>query len=187
MKYGLAVVAFIVVAFLAIVFVINRDPSPTTINQPRGPVRLVEYENKDAEVSWTVKGEVTAEEERNAIRIVVTPTERRLEILDGYVERIERTETYSNTEEAYQAFLQALHRAGFTNSRKSPITDYRGVCPFGNRYVYDLSEDGESVLNLWSTSCRDGEGTFDGKPSTVRRLFQMQIIDYNDQVRDIDI
>ncbi len=188
MKYGLAVVAFIVVAFLAIVFVINRGPSPTTsTNQPKGPVKLAEYDNKNASVSLTTKGELVGEEVRKGIRITVTPTERRLEILGGYGETVERTEIYENTADAYQAFLRGLERAGFTKTRKSTITDYRGVCPFGRQYVYDLSEGGASISNLWSTSCSTKQGTFDGQSGTIRRLFQLQITDYSKQVRGVDL
>jgi hypothetical protein len=169
--------------------VVNRSPSsPST--QPTATtskgVRLSDYDNKSAIVSVTTIGPLVGEEQRKAIRLSVTPTERRLEILDGYEQNVTNSYSFPNTQDAYQYFLRGLNNAGFIRSKKTTITDYRGYCPFGRLYVYDLSYSGDHISNLRSGSCMQ-EGSFAGNGPTIRQLFQAQIPSYSKLVRDVKV
>jgi hypothetical protein len=183
MKYVLGVIGVIVLLFVIAMLVFNRgdDPAQPT---PLRSSQLVEFADKNSTVSVTSIGKVVGNEQHYSIRIVVTPVERRLEILNTYDDNVVRSQTFPNTSSAYETFLSALGGQGFLNSKETSIRDQRSACPTGTRYVYDLRENGESRVNLWSTSC-NANGTFAGRAATVRELFERQIPDYDRLVTDV--
>lgn len=185
MRYILGVVSIIIVLFVVIMLLVKGNDSNSSTQNTVKVTKLVDYADKNSTVSLTTIGKMVGEEDRRAIRVVVTPTERRLEILTGYEEVVSSTQTFANTSEAYSNFLSALSNLGFLNSRKSTL-DPRGVCPTGNRYIYDLSQDDNHVSNLWQVSC-DKTGTFAGSGATTRQLFQQQIPDYSKQVQSVKL
>ena len=184
MRYIIAAFAIIVVALLTVALIFGGNGKPAPKNAKI--TQLVEYADKNSEVSPTTIGKLVGEESRRAIRITVTPSERRLEVLSGYDESVLSTQTYPNTEEAYTNFLSALGGQGFNRAKKTSVTDSRSVCPTGQRFVYDLTQDGNLVSNLWASSC-DKIGTFAGSGSTIRQLFQQQIPDYSNQVKTVKL
>ena len=149
-------------------------------------MKLVDYASHNSDVSMTTIGRLVGDESHREIRITVTPTERRLEILGGYDETVLNSTSYPNTQSAYENFLSALARQGFTSKKDSTISDPRGVCPTGNRYIYDLSDGGSHVSNIWSSSC-DKNGTFAGHGPTIRELFRQQIPDYTKQITGVTL
>lgn len=186
MKYVLGVFGVLVLLILAIILIFRRAPQPGVNNQTgQKQVVLGEYETKPATVSLVTRGEVTAEEERRAIRITVSRDERVLEVLEGYEEKVLSRQTYPNNEDAYKIFLSALDTAGFSRQQKSEYKDERGVCPMGRRYVYRLQDGSEQILRTWNTSCSAKSGTFGGNGGVTRRLFQEQIPDYSQQTRGV--
>jgi hypothetical protein len=187
MKYIIAVVGVILAAFIAILVIVNRNPGDPKSPNLRGAVSLTDYDNLNATISLTTQGKLVGESERQGVRISVTRTERKIEILRGYDEAVERSNTYPNSQSGYESFIRALDNAGFTRNRPSKFDDNRGVCPLGNKYIYDLSYNDEHVSNLWSTSCSKNEGTYAGVPTLTRQLFEQQIPDYGTQVRGVKL
>lgn len=184
MKYGLAITGVIIAAFVAIFLIVRHNPSQPQ-NAPK-VITLSDYDNQNASLSMTVQGRVVGEDQRRAVRINVTPTERRIEILNGYEQTVSKSETYVNSQEGYVTFLRALSRAGFVKSRKTVIADFRGVCPLGNRFIYDLTTgNGDTVSSLWGTSCASTEGSMAGNGPLIRQLFQAQIPDYTQQIAGV--
>lgn len=184
MKYIFGILGTIVALFVLVVFVFNTDDASTPQSNVEKVAQLTDYAEKNSNVSHTTIGKLVGTEERREIRIVVSPTERRLEIISGYDGDIISTQSYPNDKAAYQNFLSALGGQGFITSKKTSISDQRSVCPTGTRYVYDVSENGNHVINLWSVSC-NRDGTFNGRAGTIRTLFQAQIPEYNRQVVNI--
>lgn len=184
MRYVLGVLGFILMAFLVVALVFGRGGNQNTAQNTNAVAKLVDYSDKNSNVSQTIIGKMVGEEERRAVRIIVTPNERRLEVLSGYDETVISSQSYPNTQSAYSNFLSALGGLGFLTKKDSKISDPRAACPAGNRYVYDLSENGSHVSNLWSTSCGN-QGTFAGRGPSIRELFQRQIPDYSKQVQSI--
>ncbi len=183
MRYAAIVFGIILVIFLMLALIFRGDNKQQTQGN-KEIVQLVDYAKKDSKVSLTTYGKLVGDQDRRAVRVTVSPSERRIEILSGYDESIISSETYANTQDAYANFLSALGRLGFDKARKSAIADPRSVCPTGNRYTYDLSEGGKTKSNLWASSC-DKNGTFAGNGSTVRSLFALQIPEYNKQVQPV--
>ncbi len=171
-----AVVGIIVAAFLAIILIVTRPSGTKTTVKPA--MKLPDYATRDSSVSITTEGRLVGQDKFRSIRITVDANERTIEILSGYEKSVERSETFSNTQQAYDTFLRALNNAGFMKTKTASYPDERGVCPLGYRYLYDLKDDNKSALHTWSANCGN-IGSFAGAGTTVRQLFQAQISSYN--------
>jgi hypothetical protein len=188
MRYILGVFGVIVLLIFIVILIVRRDPTPSTTTQTgKKQVLLADYESKPATASLTTRGEVTADEERRAIRISVSAQERVIEILEGYNETVVNRQSFANNENAYKIFLSALDTAGFTRGQETEIKDERGFCPLGRRFVYRLQDGSEQVLRTWNTTCAEKQGSFGGNGRTIRRLFEQQIPDYRRLVRDVKL
>ncbi len=188
MKYVFSVLGIIFVVVLAIVLISRGgNDSPNGRDTPK-VVKTTDQNKEGTSVVFTTQGRLVGEDQRRAIRVVVTQSERRLEILTGYEEAVERSQVYANTPDAYENFLIALDRAGFTRSKEYVPTDERGVCPLGRTFIYQVKEFSQDLKNLWNTSCNSAkQGTFAGAASTIQTLFRRQIPDYEKQVKGVKL
>jgi hypothetical protein len=185
MKYILGIFGVILVAILAIVLITRGGGDKP--NSTQKSLVVAEEAREGVSAVFTIQGAVVGENQRRAIRITINQSERRLEILTGYGEAVERAQTYANTQAGFENFLVALDLAGFDNQKKTLIEDERGACPLGRRYTYELKEFSQDLLSLWSTSCGGKLGTFAGNKTTVSRLFERQIPGYDKQIRGVDL
>lgn len=186
-RYFIGVGIVLVVLALIAVFILNRgDDTPRPGQNTEQVAGLVNYADKNSEVSLTTVGELVGNDQHRSVRITVSANERRIEVIGGYDQQLLSSQTYDNNQEAYEAFLSALEGQGFARAKKTSTTDNRSVCPTGMRYEYRLNEDGEERSNLWSVSC-DRSGNFNGRAGTIRQLFQRQIPDYSQQVRGVTL
>jgi hypothetical protein len=183
MKYVLGVLGFIILAVIAVVLL-----ATTTGNRSDGVqegtkiVNLADYIS-GGEVSYTVAGKIVGEEEFKSVRITVSPSERKIQVLSGYSDKVEKEQVYANTGDAFDAFMRSLSNAGYTRERSVKNKDMRGTCPLGRRYTYKLQQGSDKVVDLWSTSCSAKEGTFGGNRTVIRQLFQNQVPEYNKFIR----
>lgn len=187
MKFVLGLLGIGVVLIIVIVLLVTRDPSPDSQQTGEQQLNLVEYSFTPASVTYTIDGEINAEEEHRAIRITVNRNQRTAEALSGYNQTVIKSETFSNTQAAYNEFLHALKNAGFSRSKEAQYPSEKGVCPLGIRYIYEFEHEGEELLRLWSTSCGRNDGSFAGNPNLVKRLFENQIPQYRDFSRGVDL
>jgi hypothetical protein len=185
MKFILGALGIIFVVILAVVLIFRGGGNDRDIVGPRLDVSKEAREGVSA--VFTTQGEVVGEDQRKAIRIIVNQDERRLEVLTGYEEAVERSSTFANTHAAFETFLVSIDQAGFENRKPSAVEDERGACPLGKRYIYELREHSQELLRLWNTSCGSKQGTFDGNSSTIRQLFEQQIPDYDKAVSNVDL
>lgn len=185
MRYILGVIAVIFVALIAILLVTRDGGDEQTGRQQ---IVLSEEAREGTSVALTIQGELVGQNERQAIRVKISQNERRVEILDGYEEAVDRAHTFANTPAAYENFLIALEKLGFTREKDSAANDdERGVCPTGKTYIYELKEFSQQRLHLWNSSCSSKSGTLGGKGSTIRRLFKAQIPDYKKLVKGVNL
>ncbi len=163
----------------------TRKETKTSQNQPAQPA--AKSLEKDARsVSYTIQGKLVGEESRRAIRITITGSERRAEVLSGYDESVIKTATFANKQSAFDTFLSALNAAGYT-SRDSKITQSEdSACPSGKRYVYEVTYKDNSTQKTWNTSC-GRLGNFRGNGSVTADLFKNQITDYDKFVKEVDL
>lgn len=176
MRYLIGFLGIIAILILIIVLIVRGGGSGTA----PGEIDLADYLTSTSQVRYTIDERVQADQTHEVTRISVNQNEATLDIMQGYEGHIVKSKTYLNNSPAYAAFLMALKRSGYTEgNHNKDVQDERGFCPLGKRYVYELFDDGKQVQRLWNTSCGDA-GTFRGKSSTIQKLFELQIPDYDD-------
>lgn len=152
-------------------------PSKTQIN-------LIKYINSGSTAQILVDGPINAEQNHQQLEIDVSAAAVTLTIFQGYQRNPINTQTYPNNTSAYAAFIYGLQRSGFTRGNSDEkLSDERGYCVTGNRYIYTFNDGSKDLFRYWSTSC--GQATFKGNISTVQYLFQNQVPDYSNQTRNL--
>jgi hypothetical protein len=185
---GIAVFVVVVIFIIIGVFSLgNRQrggntttPSPTPKPTPK-PVTLTDYVNDDAvTVQFTVNSRIIAKEKHVVQTISVAKAHRDMNAFREYTGLADPSMRYDNNQPAFEDFMRALNNAGFTRTTpnsKAKDTEL-GLCPSGNRFVYEVIRNGETLFRAWSTTCNDPT-TFTGNPSVIRTLFQNQIPDFS--------
>ena len=162
----------------------KSTPSPSPSPAPAA-VSTLDFLNTDTvEARFTIEGRVVAKENHVDETISISQTRRTLYFVSGYSGTADPNNTFDNNQPAYEAFMRALYYYGFTyvkplgKNAPKPADSEVGLCPTGQRYVYEIIKDGQPVYRAWSTSCNDPT-TFGGTPGSIKALFQAQIPDYN--------
>ncbi len=168
----LGVVIFIVV----VIVIIASHGAPKVVTKP---ISLSTYNTPTSTLTQITTGQLVADSRRQAIKITVTQSQVSIYILNGYNQTIAKSESFANNSTAYGDFLGAVQLAGFTNSRLTTQSNMFGICPLGNTYQYQLNNGSKTTSNLWSTSCRLSDGTFNGNGSLIRQLFNLQVPNYS--------
>ncbi len=176
----LITVGLIILAFIIILKAFSSAPS-------KPPTPLVDYSNTSTVVEMTIDGPVTADQTHNAVQMIVGQNSSQINIVQGYQNNVTSTQSYPNNSAAYGVFLSALDLAGYSKGKNdSSLADYRGYCPTGDVYIYQIINGSNTIQQYWSTSC-GGQGTFKGEPTVVEDLFQAQLPDYGDITSNANI
>ena len=179
MRSIIVILAIIFLGVFGTVFFIGRLNKGHSTGLPIG-THLADFtDNESSSVRWTMQGRLVGDDSYRSVRITVSPTYRRAEILQGYEQKATKTVDLPNNKTAYTNFLIALDNLHFGNERRVQNPDDRGVCPLGNRFIYELYDGDNQKLRLWSDTCVSSEGTMDGQASNIRQIFKAQITDYN--------
>lgn len=183
-RYFLTAFAVIVLLIIGIVVIVRSDSDSNTVTQ--NELRLMDYADKSgSSVQLNMEGPINAAENHRTVRVTVTPLTRTIDIIAGYEGQVIDTKTYDNNQDAYQEFLAALQRAGYTRERQIASNNSQSVCPTGSRTHFRITDGPETPMNTWNASCT--QGTFGGDVSLTNRLFQAQIPDYNTMTKNISM
>jgi hypothetical protein len=141
---------------------------------------LESYASTDAEVRLTIDGPVNSQQEHQQIRVTVDRSQATFEQISGYEGQVVQQQQFASNDNAFQVFLHSLGHAGFTqgNTDKS-LSDERGYCPLGDRYIFELIQNGQSIERFWATSCGKPK-TYLGSLDLTLSLFKAQIPKYSD-------
>jgi hypothetical protein len=183
----LGLIGFIVfIAILLNLFLGGGKPTPVNTVQVKP---LPEYAATDATVSFTTDGIVNGDEMHRAIRITISSNQRTLDVLQGYNPSVIQSKSFVNNQEAYDVFLRAINNSGFLVKTKNSkaVTDERGLCPLGFRYILDLNQDGDDLSRLWASSCGSKVGDSAANVPTISQLFQDQIPNYDSLVNQVNL
>lgn len=151
-------------------------------------VPLSDYTFTTTAMRFTTEGLVNADKEHRAIRITVSRSESRVEVLGGYQRSVLKAKSFASNQEAYATFLRALDKLGYTDGVEDPeLADDRGFCPQGQRYIYEIVNGTDVMQRYWASSCRKEKRTFLGKVSDVNWLFQNQISGYREFIRSVKL
>jgi hypothetical protein len=185
MKYVLAVFGVIVVFVLAIILITgNSSTQPAQTGAKK--IALADYIDRDSALVFTQQGKIVGDQDYRSVRISINRIDRRVDVMQGYDNVVIKSQTFANTSAGYNTFVKALDLAGYTRQRTSKFNNEVGVCPLGNRFIYQLTVDGKDVQRTWSTSC-GLQGTFGGNIVTVHSLFRSQIPGYNSFVSGVSL
>lgn len=174
-RYFLAVLLIVVLLVLAFVF-LTRPKNTTSVKT----VKLSDYATTDSEVSYSQEGQTNADSLHRTIKITVNNHLTNITIFSGYQGNVLKSETISNNENAYRAFLAGLQTQGFISQRKiaSNVT-MLGSCALGNKFIFTTSGIPNAPTELWTTSCPGSKGTFSGRLGNVQQLFRLQVPNYS--------
>lgn len=177
---GIGLVVLIIILLIRAIFGGGGTPEPKAD-------LAADYSNSNVVMRLTIDGPVDAETIHNQIRIDVSQYSSELRIIDGYEGRVSRTERFDSNPTAYANFLRAIDLQGYTNGNDDEeVEDERGYCPFGQRYVFEIIDGGDSIQRYWATSCED-RISFKGNYDDIIRLFEMQIPEYRDLTQETRI
>lgn len=180
------VVVLLVVGFNAIRKLLSSN-GPVE-QQTTKKVDLLAAPAANQAVQYTVRGAIVGNEEHRSIRITIDRNTRRVEILAGYNDQVINTLQIANTQDAYQAFIEALQGSKFT---KTVAPEGRGieaqVCPLGQHFIFELAPGMNDSFRSWATSCSAKQGTMVGNRTTIQTLFQRQFPTYNQFVSGVQL
>ncbi len=158
----------------------NAEQEPSTA--------LVNYADTGVVMRMTVEGPIVADQDFRSIVVRVGASQNQLQTLTGYQGSVDVSQSFASNSTAYANFLRALDIQGFTEGNDDEaLADFRGYCPGGKRYIFDIVDGQEITQRYWTTSCGRSIGNFRGNASQVANLFRAQIPGYNDLVRDTGI
>jgi hypothetical protein len=183
----LGLIGFIIfIAILVNLFVGGKKPTPVNTVQVKP---LPEYAATDATVSFTIDGIVNGDEMHRAIRITISANQRTLDVLQGYNPSVIQSKSFVNNQEAYDVFLRAIANSGFLVKTKDSkaVSDERGLCPLGFRYILDLNQDGDDLSRLWASSCGSKVGNSAAAIPSITQLFEDQIPNYGNLVGNVNL
>lgn len=181
-----AFVGFILILFLIFGRGSSNTPKPIETNKKdKAPSSLVDYIDRDSKVILTVAGRINGDDAHRQIRITVTPTEREVEVIQGYQNNVIKKQNFSNNKPAYDQFMRSLARTGFSKERKSVLKDERGICANEQRYIYEIIDNNEQVSRTWAGQCNKGNSM--GNAPFILQLFRNQITDYGKFVNGVNL
>lgn len=186
---------FILFFILILVIAFNRASNDRSGSSNTGSSKLFEQElklNQDAgssKVGVLIENGVTADENHYSIEMTISANSRKIRVLQGYLNIEERTEDLPNNLEAYKAFLNALDKYDFTETRKDDSGfGYREACPTSKLYRFKLMSANSADFDRWYTTCSNKRyGEYNGKVSLVYSLFSKQFPDYSKHTRGIPL
>ena len=182
MRYIIGVLVAIGLVVLLIVLLFSGGGS-----KPQNSKSLSSYANSDAVARLTIDGPEVSQQDHHQVQIEVSRDSVTFRKIQGYDGQVLDTRNYDNSLNSYSVFLHALAHAGFTKGNTDPsMKDERGNCALGERYIFELQQDGNDIVRFWSTSCGSPK-TYGGNTALTLGLFQKQVPDYNDLVSNFQL
>lgn len=185
MRYFIGFLLTIGLIILLIVLLVGGGGSSNNPQVGNTAKPLVSYAGTDAQVKLTIDGPINADQTHQQVRITVNKDQATFEQVGGYNGNVVNTKTYTNNQNSYANFLRALGLAGYTKGDTTKtLSDERGYCPSGDRYVFELQQGGNELQRFWATGC-GGTKTYLGSLGQTLNLFEAQIPDFNNLTQNI--
>jgi hypothetical protein len=148
---------------------------------------LIDYATTDSQVSMTIAGPINAVSQHQELQVTVNRDNVTYQQMTGYDGEVVNTQIFANTESAYDAFLHALQHAGFTRGNNAPaLRDDVGFCSTGQRYIFELTENGKDLQRYWATNC-GGTKTYLGSRDLTLTLFRAQVPGYTELTSNLQV
>ncbi|MEO7364096.1 MAG: hypothetical protein ABIV43_01140 [Candidatus Saccharimonadales bacterium] len=177
---GFIVTVGLIILLIIMLFGGRGEPSKKVATSGKA---LDAYSTTDASVRLTIDGPINAAQDHRQVQITVDRYNAEVSQFTGYDKQVVQTDSFTNSEAGYSAFLHSLSLLGF-NEGASPGSDKQseaGHCATGRRYILELINNNKNVVRYWATSC-GGPHTYQGNLQTTLYLFQHQIPNYDSLV-----
>ncbi len=184
------IVSFLIAIGLIILFIILllKIIFGGNNNSPESKVNLADYAHTNVIMRMVAQGPITANQDHHQVYIEVGKDDNEIQLVRGYQGEVTHEEQFDSNSSSYGNFLRAIDLLGYTNGDTSEErADYRGHCPFGNRYIFQIIDGTKVKQQFWATSCGDREGTFRGQTEDIIQLFQAQIPGYSELTTNLDL
>lgn len=155
-------------------------------NVPKTSAPLPSYASTGSDVRLTIDGPINANEDHQQVRITVNQNIVTYDQIQGYDGNVVNQQQFTNSENAYSAFLYALSLNGFTDGNtSSALSNEQGHCALGDRYTLELIQNGSDLERFWATSCSNVVKSFDGNLPLMLALFEAQVPNYQALTQNI--
>lgn len=173
---GIGLVVLVIILLIRAIFG-GGGEAPVT----QAPV-LVDYANTNVVMRLTVWSAVEADQTHQQMRIDVSKYSSDVFLYQGYENTLVKNQSFASNPDAYSDFLRGLDLQGYTaGDPDEALADWRGQCPVGTRYIYEIIDGSSTVQQYWSSSCgKEVPGTFEGNVSGVNNLYEAQIPDFGE-------
>ncbi len=131
----------------------------------------------DRGVTMSVRGPIVGDEDFRSYKIEITPGSRRMTTYEGYLQDKLDSSSHKNNKQAYTELVYALDKANFM-AGKSSGNDLRGVCATGYVYEFSITQGGNTVKKLWTSTCSGAPGSLAANLDQITSLFKHQIPDF---------
>lgn len=178
-RYFIGLLVTIGLIILLIVLITHGGGSNKS-KVPASSASLVSYATTSATVRMTIDGPVNAPQNHSQVQVSIGKDSTTFEQLQGYNGNVTNSQSFGNTEASYNVFLHALQLAGFTNGNTTAaLKDESGYCATGDRYIFELIQNGKDLERFWVTNCMNTPKTFTGNLMLNRNLFEAQVPNYS--------
>lgn len=176
--FGLiAIVIAVVVGTILIRNIVDNNSSDT--KKASTTKQAVAQAKEGTVLRLYIDGPVIADEKHQSMQIDISATSRTVTLFKTYNNIEFKKSTYANNQKAFDAFTQALDRAGYTIASPGVAAKYAGECALGRVYHLEILQGTKVTQDLWTTSCLTTK-SFGGNMSSVLELFRNQIPNYLD-------
>lgn len=177
----------IAIGLIVLLIVLIFGGSHKTAKVPTAPKTLSSYSTTDAVAILTIDGPIIDPQDHNSVQISVSNVATTLTSYQGYDGQVVNQQSFPNSTNSYDNFLHALAVAGFTQGNSDPtLSNERGYCPTGDRYIFQLDQDGKHIERFWATSCGKPK-TYNGNVSLTLNLFETQVPKYNQLAQNLHL
>jgi len=179
MRYFIGYIITIGLLIVLILFLVSGGGGKKSGHGAAVPKLLNSYAYTDAEVRLVLDGPINADENHQTIDITVDSLDATYTQTQGYDGTVVNSQTFPNTQNSYYAFLTALMQEDYTaGTSLTGFNSDTGLCPLGDRYNFEIIQNGQMLQNYWSTTC-GGVATFKGNIPSTLDLFEAQIPNYD--------
>jgi hypothetical protein len=155
-------------------------------NVPTTSAPLYSYASTSAQVRLTIDGPINANQNHQQVQITADQNSVTYDQIQGYDGNVINQQQFTNSENAYSAFLHALEVAGFTEGNSSAaLSDEQGQCPLGDRFTFELIQNGNDLERFWTTSCPKSPRNYEGDAPLTITLFQAQVPGYGTLTKNL--
>ena len=169
---AIAIILIIVALLIGAIFFVGRQVfgGSSTSGKLSAAQKLVAKPTASTEIQMSVRGPITAQENRYSVSVSISQSARSVRVAQGYDDHVIASRDLSNSTDAFRDMMSVLNNQGFMNSRETNLsTD--GICPDGQLVRFQVYNETRQIGNLWTDSCNDS-GTFAGETAVIQTILR---------------